>query len=157
MDAKFSYPEVIKKMEYFCAYQERCHFEVYQKSKAFFLTPLEREELMVYLIDHNFLNEERFAKSFVRGKHEYKKWGKVRLVNELKSRKITSTLIQMALKELDEEKYENTFNHLAEKIWETTHEKNILKKRKKCCDFLLRKGFESDWVYEKIKELENKK
>ena len=157
MDSKFSYPEVLKKMEYYCAYQERCHYEIYEKSKTFSLTQNERDELMVYLIEHNFLNGKRFAKNFVRGKHEYKKWGKVRLINELKSRKISSTLIQMALKELDEDKYEDRFNHLAEKIWETTNEKNLLKKRKKCCDFLLRKGFESDWVYEKIKELENKK
>lgn len=144
-------------MEYYCAYQERCHFEIYEKSKTFSLTQNERDELMVYLIEHNFLNEERFAKSFVRGKHEYKKWGKVRLVNELKSRKISSTLIQIALKELDEDKYLDGFNHLAEKIWESTHEKNTLKKRKKCCDYLLRKGFESDLVYEKIKVLENNK
>jgi regulatory protein len=81
----------------------------------------------------------------------------VRLANELKSRKITPTLIQIALKELDDDKYLDTFNYVAEKIWETTIEKNFLKKRKKCCDFLLRRGFESDWVYEKIKELENKK
>lgn len=155
--ASYSYQDVLKKLEYYCAYQERCHSEVYEKSKIFSLTQLEREELMVYLIDHHFLNEERFAKSFVRGKHEYKKWGKIRLVNELKSRKITSTLIQIALKELDEDKYLETFERLAEKIWETTTEKNILKKRKKCCDFLLRKGFESDLVYEKIKALESNK
>ena len=156
MNAKFSNQDLIKKMEYYCAYQERCHFEVYEKSKAFLLTQQERDELIVYLIEHNFLNEERFAKSFVRGKHEYKKWGKIRLVNELKSRRITSALIQMALKELDDDKYLTNFNQLAEKIWETTPEKNLLKKRKKCCDFLLRKGFESDLVYEKIKDLEMK-
>lgn len=157
MNSNFSYPDVIKKMEYYCAYQERCHFEIYEKSKTYSLTQNERDELIVYLIEHNFLNEERFAKSFVRGKHEYKKWGKIRLVNELKSRKISSTLIQIGLKELDEDKYLGTFNRLAEKIWESTTEKNTLKKRKKCCDFLLRKGFESDLVYEKIKILETNK
>ena len=47
-----------------------------------------------------------------------------------------------------------TFETLAEKHWETTTEKNDLKKRKKFCDYLLRKGWESERVYEKVKELE---
>lgn len=144
-----------QKIEQYCVYQERCHMEVYQKLSILKATSDEKEQLLAYLIENNFLNEERFARSFVRGKHSYKKWGKIRIVNELKSRKITSKLIEIALKEIDNDSYILTFNNLADKIWESTSEKNSLKKRKKCCDYLLRKGYESDLVYEKIKKLES--
>jgi regulatory protein len=77
----FSIAETRNKLEYYCAYQDRCHQEVYQKMFSFSLNTYEKEELMVYLIENNFLNEERFAQSFTRGKHNYKKWGKVRIVN----------------------------------------------------------------------------
>ncbi len=156
MIPKFS-KELKQKIEQYCAYQERCHEEVCQKLSALKATSNEKELLMVHLIESNFLNEERFAKSFVRGKHSYKKWGKIRITNELKSRKISTKLIEIALKELSTNSYLLTFNTLAEKIWQSTIENNRLKKRKKCCDFLLRKGYESDLVYEKIKELESLK
>lgn len=150
----FSYVEIRKKLEHYCAYQDRCHQEVYQKMFSFNLSAHEKEGLMVYLIDNNFLNEERFAQSFVRGKHNYKKWGKVRITNELKARNISSTIIKIALKEINDSLYFEMFDDLANKHWETISEKNIMKKRKKFCDYFMRKGWENELIYEKVKELE---
>ncbi|WP_338375881.1 regulatory protein RecX [uncultured Flavobacterium sp.] len=121
---------------------------------SFNLSSQEKEEIMVYLIDNKFLNEERFAQSFVRGKHNYKKWGKVRIINELKARNISSTIIKIALKEINDSLYFETFDDIAEKHWETILEKNLMKKRKKFCDYFIRKGWENDLIYEKVKELE---
>lgn len=109
---------------------------------------------MVFLIDNNFLNEERFAKSFTRGKHNYKNWGKIRIVNELKARNISSTIIKIALKEINDSLYLETFEELSEKHWNTINESNLMKKRKKFCDFFMRKGWENSLIYEKVRELE---
>ncbi|WP_339887322.1 regulatory protein RecX [uncultured Flavobacterium sp.] len=121
---------------------------------SFSLNTYEKEELMVYLIENNFLNEERFAQSFSRGKHNYKKWGKVRIVNELKARNISSNLIKIALKEINDSLYLETFEELANKHWESISESNFMKKRKKFCDYFMRKGWENDLIYEKVRELE---
>lgn len=144
--------EYVQKLEYFCSYQERCHAEVLQKMIDLKIPYAERDEIIVYLIENNFLNETRFAQAFARGKHNIKKWGRNRIVNELKLRKISSYNIQQALKEIDEDAYKTTFLELSQKQWESTIEKNILKKKKKVTDFLLRKGFESEWVYNYINE-----
>ena len=48
----------------------------------------------------------------------------------------------------------DTFENLANRNWESIRETNSLKKRKKFCDYMLRRGFESNLVYEKLKELE---
>lgn len=156
MDSKSisSVKEVVHKLENYCAYQERCHVEVHEKLRSFTLSENERNQVMVHLIEHNFLNEERFASLFTISKFHQKKWGKIRIKNELKARKISDYLITKSLKEIPSEEYYDTFTILSEKFWKTISETNLLKKRKKFCDYILRKGWESDLVYEKVKELE---
>jgi regulatory protein len=149
-----SLKEAIQKIEHFCSYQERCHEDITAKLRNMKMESDEIDEIMVHLIAENFLNEERFACSFARGKHRIKHWGKIRITNELKFRKITQSLINKALQEITPEEYLETFHALAERHWESIRETNTLKKRKKFCDYLLRKGFESNLVYDKVKELE---
>ena len=150
----FTIKQAIQKLEHYCAYQDRCHEEVIQKLRSMKMDSDEIDAIIVHLIASNFLNESRFACSFARGKHRIKHWGKIRIVNELKFRKISQYNINLALKEITTEEYEATFHNLAEQNWESIRELNPLKKRKKFCDYLLRKGFESNLVYEKVKELE---
>ncbi|MBL0013998.1 MAG: RecX family transcriptional regulator [Flavobacterium sp.] len=145
---------IIKKIESYCAYQDRCHQEVTQKLKSMLIDSSTLDEIIVHLIQNKFLNEERFACSFARGKHRIKSWGNIRIINELKARNITQTNIKTALKEITTEEYFATFENLSARVWENITEKNELKKRKKFCDYLLRKGYESQLVYEKVKELE---
>jgi regulatory protein len=151
----FTLKEIYAKMEYYCAYQERCYKEVEEKLYSFSSNQSEKDEILTYLIENNFINEERFAQSFVRGKHNYKFWGKNRIVNELKFRNISSRNIQTALKEIPETIYLNNFHALAEKNWETIKEPKGQKRNKKFVDFLLRKGYETNLIYEKLNELDN--
>jgi len=146
--------EALQKLEHFCAYQERCHDEVVTKLYSLKMSPDEIDIIIVKLIEDNFLNETRFASSFARGKHRIKHWGKIRIVNELKIRHISITNINLALKEITSEEYEMTFDQLSQRCWENLTERNSLKKRKKFCDYMLRRGYESNLVYDKVKELE---
>ena len=150
----FTIKEALHKIEHYCAYQERCHEEVTQKLRSMKMDSDEIDQIITQLINDNFLNEERFACSFARGKHRIKHWGKIRITNELKFRGINQTLISIALKEINPEEYYETFEALATRQWESIRETNSLKKRKKFCDFMLRKGFESNLVYEKVRDLE---
>ena len=151
----FTLKEIYTKMEYYCAYQERCYKEVEEKLYSFSSNQSEKDEILTYLIENNFINEERFAQSFVRGKHNYKFWGKNRIVNELKFRNISSRNIQTALKEIPETVYIENFHKLAEKNWESITAPKGPKKNKKFVDFLLRKGYETNLIYEKLHELDN--
>jgi regulatory protein len=155
MNSFFTPKEALLKLEHFCAYQERCHAEVVAKLYSLKMTSDEIDSIIVQLIENNFLNETRFACSFARGKHRIKFWGKIRITNELKARQISPANITLALKEISPEEYEDTFRQLSERCWNSIHEKNILKKRKKFCDYMLRRGYESFLVYDKVKELEN--
>ncbi len=141
-------------MEYYCSYQERCYKEVEEKLFSYRVTSSEKETILIYLIENNYINEERFAKSFTRGKHNYKHWGKLRIKNELKFRNISSKIIELALQEIDEEKYLNNFNTIAEKHWHTIKERKGPKKNKKFSDYFLRRGYESYLIYDKLQELD---
>jgi regulatory protein len=118
------------------------------------MIPQAIDEIVVHLIQHNFLNEERFACAFARGKHRIKFWGEIRIVSELKFRNISKYNIDKALQEISAAEYVETCHKMAEYHWETMRENNAIKK-KKFCDYILRKGFESGLVYEKMKNLEN--
>lgn len=149
----YTLQEATAKMMKFCAYQERCHKEVEKKLIEMRMIPEARQEITYRLIQENFLNEERFAKSFARGKFSQKKWGKVRILRELKLRNISRFNIDSALKEISTPSYLETFEELSVKKWNTTKESNLLKKKKKVADYLFYRGWESELVFEKIQEL----
>lgn len=149
----YSVTEAIKRMEGYCAYQDRCHKEVLAKLRELNMIPEAIDHIMGELIRENYLNEERFAKSFARGKFNIKKWGKTRITSELKQREISKYNIKTALAEITDEDYYNTFNTLAHKRLAEIKEKNLQKRRKKLADFLLYRGWESGMVYEKVFEL----
>lgn len=142
-------------LENYCAYQERCHKEVIQKLRNMRMIPEAVDLVVVHLLEHDFLNETRFSKSYVRGKFRVKKWGRKRLEIELKKREISKFNIQEAFKEISDVEYLNTFHTLAEKKAENIKEPNVYKKRKKLADYLLYRGWESHLVYDKVTELIN--
>ncbi len=149
----YSVQEATKKMERYCAYQERCHKEVTEKLSAMNMIPEAIDQIVGHLIQENFLNEERFAKAFARGKFNIKKWGANRIIRELKFRCISAYNIKSALAEIQNEDYLKTFDELAKKRLSQIKETNTFKKKKKLSDYLLYRGWESHLVYEKANEL----
>jgi len=146
----FTVEEATRKLEYFCSYQDRCHQEVRQKLEQMGMIPEAVDHIMVHLITHDFLNEERFSKSFARGKFNIKNWGRVRIASELKQRNIAPINIKTALKELDDADYSQSLEALAVKRLGQLQEKDKEKKKKKLADYLLYRGWESHLVYELV-------
>jgi regulatory protein len=149
----YTIQEATKKLESYCAYQDRCHKEVITKLRDMGMIPVAIDQIVGQLIEDKFLNEERFAKSFARGKFKIKKWGKNRIVNELKYRDISKYNINSAIKEIDPQEYLKTLDALAKKRLQQLSEPNIQKRKKKLADYLLYRGWESNLVYQKLLEL----
>lgn len=149
----YTLSEAKKKLEHYCAYQERCHKEVLQKLKGMNMIPEAIDVVIGHLLEHDFLNEERFAKNYILGKFKIKKWGKRRLTLALKQKDITKYNINLALNLIGDDEYIYTFNALAEKKLESIRETNVLKKKKKLTDYLLYRGWEPHLVYEKVNAL----
>ena len=149
----YTVDEAKRRLERYCSYQDRCHREVEQKLYEMRMIPEASELILLSLMENDFLNEERFARSFARGKFKIKNWGKKRIILELKKRKISEYNIKTALKEIDEEVYHNKIKFLAVKKYELLSDSDAFKKRQKLINFLLRKGFENYLVYDVVKEI----
>ncbi|WP_460541974.1 regulatory protein RecX [Echinicola sediminis] len=141
------------KIAAFCAYQERSQQEVRDKLYSYGLFQDEVEELISEMITQNFLNEERFAVSYVRGKFHLKKWGKNKILQGLKQHRISANCIKEGMKEIDPDNYWDTVMELAEKKWASTKEADLFKKKAKVHRFMLGRGFENDLVLAALEEL----
>ena len=154
MDKKvLTVEEALKKAEYYCAYQERCHQEVVEKLKTLGMFDTAIDYILNELLQNNFLNEERFAVSFGRGKHKIKGWGKHRIEQELKAREISKYNIQLALKEI-EPYYLETFYELSQKKWDSLARESEMGRKRKFTEYFFRKGFETSLIYDRWNELQ---
>jgi regulatory protein len=131
----------------YCAYQERTQQEVRDKLYNLGLYSNEVEQILTELILEDFINEERFARTYARGKFNLKRWGKVKIIYELKRKKISPYCIKKALEEIEDNEYNRVLNHLlVQKLSGITGEDFI--KRNKAARFLINRGFESEKVWE---------
>jgi regulatory protein len=139
------------KASHYCAYQERTHQEVRDKLYDLGLHKDEVEEVLTELIMEDFVNEERFAKSFARGKFKLKRWGKMKILQELKRRKISSYCIEQAMLEIPEDEYENVILRLIDQK-KTNYSGNEFEVKNKISRYLINKGYESELVWDKLKD-----
>lgn len=154
LKGKYSFLEAKMKLEALCAYQERCSWELDQKMIGWGVDSEDRGRLLAHLIEHNFLNEERFAQAFVSGKINIKRWGRVKIRQQLKQKKISDYSIQKAFSEIDESQYLSNLQQLAEKKWRTLgKEKDTYVSKMKVARFLSSKGYESDLIRESLENL----
>ena len=142
--------EATRALEHFCAYQERCHKEVVDKLYKLKMIAEAQEQIIGHLITEGFLNESRFAQSFARGKFRIKKWGKIRITQELKRKNISAYNIKLGLKEIDDEIYVLTLQDLIQKKQNSIKETDAFKKKKKIVDYLLRQGYEATLIFETL-------
>lgn len=137
----------LAKAESWCAYQERSQHEVRQKLYEWNMTSSDVEQIIAELIAQNFLNEERFAFAYVSGKFRIKKWGKIKIKQGLKFKKVSEKMIQKALNSIDEEEYFAALTEIYEKKQHSESEKNPIKRRFKILNYLHGKGFEKDLIF----------
>ncbi len=148
---------ILKKMYRYCAYQERSQYEVMMRLKEMPVSQNMIERVIIHLREEDFINDERFAKAFVRGKFNHKNWGRNKIRFELKKRHIPDLLIEIGMHEIDEEEYEQTLRRILHKKDKLIREKDIRKRREKLFNFARSKGYESGLIHRLIDEPEEER
>ena len=143
---------VKKKIEHYCAYQERCHLEVTNKLNKLGIFGNELDEYICYLIDENFLSETRFSEAYVRGKFNNNNWGKVKISKELKLRNISDWNISNALNQINSEDYNKKLRKLCLRLVEHS-DKPEFELKNKVVKNLSHKGWEVDLVLKTLNQL----
>lgn len=140
--------EALAKLQAYCAYQDRCHKEVRSKLLDLGIYGDDLEEIIADLIEENFLNEERFARSFARGKFRIKQWGKIRIKRELKQRDISDYCIRKAMEEIEEEDYQKTLESILLKKNARLNAPNLYTRKAKLAKYAMSRGFEHNLIWE---------
>lgn len=153
---KYTTEEALARLRRLCAIQERCNTEVYEKLKNWGFWHRDIEQITGQLIVEGFLNEERFARAFARGKFRIKKWGRRKIVDHLKQKRVSAYNIKIGLTELEEEDYEGTIQQLITKKRSLLKESDPFTERTKIGNYLIRKGFEPEIVWRLLKEAAKK-
>lgn len=149
----YTFLEIKQKMVNYCVYQDRCHQEVEQKMRDFLLVLEAKEEILLYLMRENYLNEERFTRSYIRGKFYIKSWGRNKIRNHLKFKGVPEKLINKSFDEIDDTDYENTLK----KLWHDYYCKQKgfqeYQKKSRTIKYLLGKGFEYEVIQQTLSEI----
>ena len=147
--------QALTKAQLSCAYQERCQQEMRDKLYEWGLYSNDVENIIANLITDNYLNEERFAKAYAGGKFRIKKWGRIKIKIELKKRKISDYCIKKGMQEIDDKDYIKTLKELIAKKSKDIKGGKLQVRNYKIAQYAASRGFESDLIWEVIKELED--
>ncbi len=137
----------------YCAYQERTQQQVRDKLYSYGLWEDVVEEIIAALILDNFINEERFAKSYVSGKFRIKKWGRRKILMRLKQFHLSPYCVKKGMEEIDPEEYKKTLEGLIGKKVAFTTEEDVFKRNGKIARYLVGKGYEEGLIWETIKSM----
>ena len=144
----YTFEEIKQKLVNYCVYQDRCHSEVEQKMRDFLLIPEAKDEIFLYLIKENYLNEERFTRSYIRGKFYIKHWGRNKIRINLKQKGITEKLIAKSMDEIDEQDYLDSVNKIYQDYYSKQKGMRDYQKKSKTIKHLMSKGYEYELIME---------
>lgn len=153
---KITNPDIaLLKIQKWCAYQERCQQEVRDKLYEYGLWTDAVEELISKLISDNFINEERFAKTYARGKFNIKKWGRIKIKQQLKQKRISDYCIKKAMEEIDANLYYDTLKKTLLQKNKIIKESNPIKLKFKLASFAMSRGFEQDLIFDALEKIQS--
>lgn len=142
----------LAKAEHYCTYQDRSQQEVRDKLYEWGLWTDAVENIIAQLIQDNFLNEERFANAYAQGKFNQKGWGRNKIKQGLKFKKVSDVLIKKALRTLDDDRYMAMLQIIIDKKVATLSEKDAFKRKYKLKQYALSRGYENDLVDDVLKD-----
>lgn len=137
----------------YCAYQERTQQQVRDKLYQYGLYSDAVEEVLSELITDGFINEERYAQAFCRGKFSQNKWGRIKIELGLKQKGLSPYCIRKGMKEIDENDYQQQLSDLCERKWQSLEGEDIYQRKNKTARYLMGKGYESDMVWRAVEEM----
>lgn len=137
----------------YCAYQERTQQDVRDKLYQYGLYSDDVEEVLAELISDGFVNEERYAQAYCRGKFSQNKWGRIKIEMGLKQKGISPYCIRKGMKEIDETGYLQQLTELCERKWQSLEGEDSYPRKNKTARYLMGKGYETELVWRTIEEM----
>ena len=138
----------LKKMIHYCDYQERCKKEIFTKLDTFELDDNDRDFIVSFLKEEGFINDERYCRSFVKGKLNLKKWGVNKIKLSLITKGIDREIIDDVLSEIDKDSYKEELVNLLKN--KKINEDDPYKRKAKLVRYAVSKGYSINDVMEAL-------
>jgi len=136
-----------------CSISEKCTSEIQEKLRLFGLSVEESEPVIKKLVDEKYIDDERFARAFVKDKFRFNHWGKQKIEYMLRAKKINQDILALAFEEIEDEGYADELLKILTDKAKTVKAKDKFDKRNKLMRFAMGRGFESGKIYAALKEL----
>lgn len=150
---KLSEPQALNRIAGYCSRAERCEYDVRKKLVAWELSDEEVERIVKRLKQERFLDDSRFAKSFINDKLKFNKWGKTKIIFELRKRDIQESIYSPIFDEVSGDEFEKQLMHILSVKVKSVKGKNDYEKKTKLIRFALGRGFSMDLVIKCIDKL----
>lgn len=140
--------QMLEKARRYCLRSEKCLYDVRQKLYKWEVPISKHEEILSILVEERFIDESRYAKSFVHDKCYLSKWGRNKIIYALKHKQISNDIIHLAVQQIDNKKYQIILEEVAKSKWKSIiiRENDIWKARQKLTQFLCQRGFEMELI-----------
>lgn len=144
-----SLEETLQKARNYCSYQERYTKQLWDKLEQWGVRENKRDDIIKQMQKESYLDDNRYAQFYARGKHKTRKWGRIRIKMELQAKGLNQDVIKEALYAIDDDDYLTNLKELLEnKLASLSKEKNEYIKKNKAAQSLMRKGYEGDLVWD---------
>jgi regulatory protein len=149
------YKTALSKAMHQCSHRELCCSEIEARLESWGVSKSDSRKIIEILLHDNFINEERYARAFVKDKFSYNKWGRIKITSHLRAKNISSGTISAALQSIDNDLYKNSVKSMIDMHRRSVKAKNSYEMKAKLLRFGLSRGFESSLLYEILNENED--
>ncbi len=146
--------QALQKAEALCAFREMCAHDIVEKLKRWGIAPREQEEIIDTLVEQRFIDEERYAKSFVHDKFRFDHWGRIKIRYALRMKQLATPAIEEALATIDDEQYNTSLAEMLVNKQRSTKAKSPQEHYAKLYRFAASRGFESDIIAKQLNRLD---
>lgn len=136
-----------------CSRSETCTHDIQAKLKDWGLNEDDSIVVIAQLKEEKFIDDERFARAYIKDKFRLNHWGKQKIEYMLRAKKINQEILELAFEEIEDEGYANELLKLLSDKAKTIKAKDQYDKRNKLMRFAMGRGFESGKIYAAFKEL----
>lgn len=154
MKEELSENEAKYKAEAYCSSMERCVADVEAKLEQWGATPEIKEKVIGHLLKEKYIDQRRFCAAFVRDKYRFNQWGRIKINQALRLKKIPSDVIAAGMEEIDEQEYREILAALIEQKKKSVKARSEYERNTKLIRFAVGKGFEMEAVLRCVKQVD---
>ena len=146
MKKEMTEQEVFLQLASLCANAEHCQYEMLEKMRKWELSEMVQARVMARLVKERYVDDERYARAFVKDKIRYNKWGRRKVQQALWLKRIDDDVQQTVLDEISDEEYLKVLKPLLKQKSKSIKAESDYERNQKLVRFALGRGFTFDII-----------